>query len=1092
MKHFSYPSRLSFLFTLLSVIVASVVSAQDRTITGTVTAQENIEPIPGVNILVKGTTNGTVSDVDGNYRLTVDDAAETLVFSSIGFTTQEIPINGRTQIDLTLAASTQALDEVVVVGYGEQSRETLTSSVSKLDTKTLENVPFANASTALQGTISGVRVQQTSGQPGAVPRVILRGGASINDPDGATPLYIVDGVQRQDLAGVNAANIESIQVLKDAAATAIYGARASNGVVIVETKKGEVGQTQVTYNTSLGIAQLRKGYPVLSARDYINYYRVGAAASAAAKQGIFNPGDNYQGFAEETGFGSEAWGWGTGNDLTDETFFTTQYLTPENEYKLNEGWESMPDPLFPSRTLIFKETNWQDVLFRTGFTQDHNLSVSGGAENATFRLGAGFMDQNGIAILTDYQRFTGDLDGRVNLSDQVAVYGGLNYSQESDNEVFNNSFLFERSIITTPVTKYRFEDGSLAPGTTRSLGNPAYHQSRTQDDNLRSNLTLRGGLDVTLLPGLTFKPSASLFVRNIEKHEFLQSYNDGTRGAIRIDRPATAFFSKFQQKEFNAVLNYQATFGNAHNLDATAGFSYLDRDYTEIEARGRGAATDKIRTLNASAEPVGVSSLMSERRIIGYFSRITYDYDLRYLLTFTSRYDGATNLGAENKWGFFPAISAGWNVHNEDFWDDPAQISRLKIRASYGTSGNLGSLTDFESGDLNDYQAQGEYSVEGSYNGEAAIEYSELANQNLRWEESTTLDIGLDAGFLDNRIYLIADYYRRVTDNLITTLSLPASTGFRSVLTNLGSLENKGVELEVGATVVSTNAFRWNVAFNVANVQTKILKLPDNQNENNRIEGFNVYDSELGDYTWKGGLQEGGRIGDFYAYEQTGVYATQEEADAGPINTMRLSGVSENYAGDAAFLDTDGNGEIDPRDRVYQGNQYPVWTGGFSTTASYKGLSLYVRADYATGHTIMNYVRTSTNGAYVDGINSTTDILRSWKKPGDQTDIPKFYTADQQVRGNTWMGDSRRIGSGNSIFYEKGDFLALREVTLSYNPPASLYEAWGILSNLRVNLTANNLGYLTNYLGLNPEEGGWDRGRYPLPRQITLGINASF
>ena len=1084
MKYCVTSQRFSALLILWGLLITPWAYSQDMTIRGTVISQEDNEPIPGVNILVKGTTNGTVTDVEGNYSLTVGDDAEILVFSSVGFTTEEVSIGSQNVIDITLSSDVQSLDEIVVVGYGEQSRETLTSAVSKLDTKTLENVPFANAATALQGTISGVRVQQTSGQPGAAPRVILRGGASINNPNGATPLYIVDGVQRQDLAGINATNIESMQVLKDAAATAIYGARAANGVVIVETKKGKAGQTQVTYNTSIGIAQLRRKYPVLNARDYVYYHRLGAAATAAAGQGIYNPGDNYQGFAEETGFGSDSWGWGTGNDLTDETFYTTQYLTPENEYKLNEGWETMPDPLFPSRTLIFKGTDWQDVLFRTGFTQDHNISISGGAEKATFRLGAGFMDQNGIAIMTDYQRFTGDLDGRIELSDDISFFGGLNYSQESDNQVFSNNFLFERSIFSAPVTKYSFEDGSLAPGTTRSLGNPVYHMSRNQNENLRSNLTLRGGMDINILPGLSFRPSASLFVRNVEEHAFLKSYNDGTRGDIITERPASALFSKWQQKEFNAVLNYQGTFGDSHNLDATVGFSYLDRDATEIEAEGRRAATDKIPTLNASGEPVSVFSLMREQRIIGYFSRITYDYDLRYLLTFTSRYDGATNLGAENKWGFFPAISAGWNVHNEDFWNNPARVSRLKVRASYGTSGNLGNLGD--------YQAQGEYSVGGSYNGEAAIEYSELENQELRWEESTTFDIGLDAGLFDNRISLIFDYYRRVTDNLITTLSLPASTGFANVLTNLGSLENKGVELELGVNIINTNNFRWNVSFNASKVQNKILKLPENQNENNRIGGFYVYDTELGDYTWKGGLQEGGRIGDLFAYEQTGVYATQEEADAGPINTMRLSNVPENYAGDAAFLDKDGNGEIDPRDRVYQGNMFPVWTGGFSTTASYKGLSLYVRMDYATGHTIMNYVRTSTNGVYAQGLNTTTDILNAWQNPGDQTGVAKFYIFDQINRGNTWMGDSRGNGAGNSFYHEKGDYLAFREVSLSYKAPASLYQTLGFLNNLRLNLTANNLGYLTDYFGLHPEEGGRDRGRYPLPRQITLGINASF
>jgi len=1074
-----------FAFFLFSCFLySSLVYAQSRNVSGTVTSDEDGEAVPGVNILLKGTATGTITDVDGNYSLSVPSDESILVFSAVGFLTEEITVGPRTTVDVVLELDIATLGEIVVVGYGEQSREKLTSSVSKLDTKVLENVQFGNAATAMQGTVSGVRVQQTTGQPGASPRVIMRGGASINDPNGAQPLYIVDGVQRLDLNGINTSNIESMQVLKDAAATAIYGARAANGVVIVETKSGVEGQTQVTYKTSLGIAQLREKFPVLNARDYIYYHRIGAAASAAAQDGIYNPGDNYQQYASENDFGGDAQPWGTGNDLTNETFYTTQYLTPENEYKLNEGWETLEDPLFPSRTIIFKGTDWQDVLFRTGFTQDHNVSVTGGSDKATFRLGAGYMDQDGVAIMTDYQRFTGDLDGRIQFTDNIAFFAGLNYSQERDNEVFSNNALFERSITTAPTTKYYFEDGTMAPGTTQSLGNPEYHMSRYQNDNKRNYLTLRGGVEIDILPGLSFKPAASLFVRNIEEHEFLMSYNNGTRGGIITDRPASAYDATWEQKEFDGVLNYQKEFNNSHNLDITAGFSYFDRDNTIIDASGRRAATDKIPTLNASAEPVSVFSSMSEQKIIGYFGRINYDYKLRYLLTFTSRYDGATNLGEEYKWGFFPAISGGWNVHNEDFWNNPARINRLKFRVSYGTSGNLGNLSD--------YQAQGEYSVGGSYNGEAAIEYSELANQNLQWEESTTFDVGIDAGLFNNRIAIIFDYYRRVTDNLITTLSLPASTGFSNILTNLGTLENRGVELELSANIINTNNFTWNVSLNAARNENEILDLPENQNENNRVGGFYVYDTELGDYTWKGGLQEGGKMGDMFAYEQTGVFATQEEADAGPLNTMRLRFGPENYAGDAGFLDTDGNGMIEPTDRVYQGNEFPVWTGGVSTTVSYKGLSLYVRMDYATGHTIMNYVRASTNGVYAGGLNSTTDLMNAWQSPGDQTDMPKFYMTDQIIRGNTWMGDSRRNGGGNSFYFEKGNYLALREISLSYMPPESLYHAVGFLKSLRVNLAANNLGYVTNYFGLNPEEGGWDRGRYPLPRQITLGLNVTF
>lgn len=1081
-------SLIKLIFIVLSIQSAihgkTFAQQTEISISGQVTNSEDEEGVPGVSIVGEGTTIGTVTDVEGNYSLNIPSNVTTLVFSSIGFETREVSINSQNIINVALSPDVQALGEVVVVGYGEQSRETLTSSVSVLDTKVLENVPFGNAATALQGTVSGIRVQQTSGQPGAAPQVIMRGGASINNPEGATPLYIVDGVQRQDLEGINTANIKSMQVLKDASATAIYGARAANGVVIVETKKGAEGQTNITYNSSFGITQLREKFPVLNAREAIYYHRLGAAATAAAAEGIFNPEDNFQRFANETGFGNEPWAWGTGNDLTNETFFTTQRLTPENEHKLNEGWESMPDPLYPSETIIFKNTDWQDVTFRTGFTQNHNISVSGGSDVATFRLGAGIMDQEGIAIMTNYQRFTTDLDGRIELSDNISFFGGLNFSQEGDNEVFSNQNIFERSITMHPAAKYLFEDGTLAPGVTSSLGNTEYHLARRQNENSRSNLTLRGGMDFKILPGLSFRPTASLFVRNIEEHGFIKSFHNGTRGDLNTNRNADAFYSKWQQKEFSGVLHYQGNFADVHNLDATIGSSYLNTGYSDIIAEGRRAATDKIPTLNASAEPVSVSSQMREQKIIGHFARISYDYNLKYLLTFTGRYDGATNLGDENKWGFFPAISAGWNVHNENFWNNPAQISRLKLRSSYGTSGNLGNLGY--------YQAQGEYSVGGSYRGGAAIVYSDLANPALRWEESTTLDLGLDAGLFDNKVSLVFNYYRRVTDNLITTLSLPESTGFSNILTNLGSLENKGVELELSTNIINTGNFRWNISFNASRNQNEILKLPTNRNENNRIGGFFVYDTESGEYTWKGGLQEGGEMGEMYAYQQTGVFATQEEAVAGPLNTMRLLYGPENYAGDAAFFDKDGNGEIDPRDRVYMGNEFPDWTGGLSTSLSFKGLSLYVRMDYATGHTIMNYVRSSINGVYADGLNSTTDLLRSWQNTGDQTDIARFYLKDQQNRGNTWMGDSRNNGGGNSIYYEKGDYLALREVSLSYVAPESLYQALEFLTNLRVNITANNLGYVTNYNGLAPELGGWDRGRYPLPREIILGINASF
>ena len=881
----------------------------------------------------------------------------------------------------------------------------------------------------------------------------------------------MDGVIREDMVGINPSDIESMQVLKDAAATAIYGARASNGVVIITTKKGKAGESRINYRYSLGVSQLREKYDVLSARDYIFYGRLSVAAI----------GEKHP---ERLTWLDASHGQGIGNDLTNNTAFTPQYLTPENEYKLNEGWQSMPDPLDPSKTIIFDETDWQDVLFSTGVTHDHYLSFSGGTEKATINLGVGYTDVEGVAIQTNYRRFTANLNGKLQVKEHIYVFGGLNLSRATSHAVYSENNLFERAIALPPTAKYRYEDGTLAPGNNKSLGNPEYHLSRLNNKNKLSLFTVTGGANWELLPGLNFEATTSLFYKVGDTTSFQQSYYN-TPTQFIDSRDASGLSATWDQQQIDATLGYEKSIDNAHHFQAKIGISYFHRENDVLSAQGRGAATDLIPTINASAEPVSVFSFASKQVILGYFGRVIYDYQQKYLFTLNARYDGASNLGNENKWGVFPGVSAGWNLHNEAFWNNPARMSRLKLRASYGVNGNLGNLSDF--------QAQGRYAVGNRYQGIAAVEYAELANQELQWEQSKTFDIGFDVGFLNNRIYTLFDYYRRITDNLITTLALPQLTGFTSILTNLGSLQNQGIEIEVGATLLNANNFTWDVSFNAARNENEILKLPENENENNRIGGYNVYDPAVGDYVWKGGLQEGGQVGDLFGYQYLSVYATDAEAAEGPVDQLVAGADKTKFGGDVAWLDLDNNGEIDLRDRVKMGNIYPTWTGGFSTTAAYKGLGLYARFDYTTGHTIYNYVRANMNGQFVGDVNATTDVLRSWIAQGDETDIPRYYWADQAAQANYWRGDPRSLsnGAGSSMNYERGDYLALREITLSYTAPAAWLEAIGIES-LRFNVTGSNLKYFTNYQGLSPEEGGMDRGRYPVPRGLLFGVNASF
>jgi TonB-linked SusC/RagA family outer membrane protein len=1025
--------------------------------------------LPGVNILVKGTTLGTVTDADGKFIVNVPDNDAVLIFSFIGYSPQEVSVGGRNAVDVTLLEDTRQLEEVVVIGYGEQSRETLTTSVSKLDNKVLENVTYANSASALQGTVSGLRVQSTSGQPGATPRIILRGGTSINNPNGSTPLYVIDGVIRDDMDHINARDIESIQVLKDAASTSIYGSRASNGVIIVQTKSGKSGPTRVSYSYNLTTSDVGQLYDLADAKDFIHFMRLGIAASGVKAPSVLS-------------FLTQANAGGTGNDLTDKTGFTTMYLTPDNQHLLDRPadewgakWETMPDPLDPSKELIFKGTDFQKTIFRRSYSHDHHISVNGGTDKAAFNVGLGYLNNQGIAINTDYKRISLNLNGEVKANDKLSFFGRVTFANVTDAQVPNVGVVFKNNINTAQTSKYNFEDGSLAPGRLFTNGNPAYYISRYDASRERDNYMISLGSTWQIAPGLTFRPQISTVKNDFYSRNFLKSYLNGA-GVLTETREATASQSANTRHQADAVLNYFKTFGVKHNFDATAGFSYNREKTRSVSATGRDAATDLIPTVNASATPWNVGGSESELLLYGYFGRITYDYDQKYLVSLSSRYDGASNLGESYKWGFFPGVSLGWNLHREEFWNMFREdLVTLKLRTSYGVNGNISGLGP--------YQAQGVYAVGDRYFGDAAIYNTALANSELQWEQSKTMNFGLDLGLFNSRVSAIVDVYRRVTDNLLTNLALPRTTGFTSILTNLGSLENKGFEIELGAQILpSASAFQWNASFNASLVKTKILELPDNGIENNRIGGFFIWDEKIGDYAWKGGLQEGGAIGEQFAYKQLSIYATDQEAAEGPTDALVVGTDKTKHGGDVNWLDADASGTIDDKDRVAMGNIYPKWTGGFSNSFSFKNFGLIVRMDYTVGHVIYNETAARVLGNF-SGQNAISEaVTRSWQNQGDVTDIPRYYWADQNQKQNLWRG--------NSQFYEAGDFLCLREITLSYNLSDALSDRLK-LNNLKVHVTGNNLHYFTKFSGLNPEEGGTDNGRFPMPRNITFGVQIS-
>ena len=1037
-----------------------------RTITGSVHDGYG-EPLPGVTIQVKGTSAGTITDIDGNFSFSVPANSQRLVFSYLGMKTREVEITGPV-MHVIMEEDAAQLEEVVVIGYGSQSREKLTTSVTKLDNETLKNVPYANVGSALQGTLSGVRVQSVSGQPGDQPRIIIRGGTSIDNPNGAAPLYIIDGIIRPQMMHLASEDIESIQVLKDAAATSIYGARGSNGVVIITTKAGKAGKAKIEYRYNLTISDVGKQYDFAGAEDFLTVLRRSMLSPAKFDQSA------YQRLGLPIGYG-------TGNNLENNTAFSTQYLTDANKHKLNEGWKSMPDPADPSKTLIYSDTDYQDVTYRTGFSHNHHAEFSGGTDKATFNAGLGYLTNKGTVINTGYKRYSFNLTGSLQARDNLKVNARAMFSNsELNGSPLGADNAFYRSPGAPPTTKFRFEDGSLAPGQYRYLGNNAYHMYNVERGRSYDNLSLSVDADWKILPELSFRPMIAMLSINSHEYNFQPAFWDGPTN-YRTDREANAGYYGWKQYQADGVFNYIKSFAGKHNLNAMAGTSIFKRTQTKLEAAGKGASTDLVHTLNASSVPTRAWGEIKDHNMLGFFGRVVYDFEDRYILSLTARYDGSSNLGDDSKWGFFPGVSGGWHVDKENFWSSfmPDKLMRLKLRASYGVNGNISGLGE--------YQAQGEYGVGSKYLSSGGIVMTIMANETLAWEESKTFDIGTDIFLFDNRIGIVFDYFNRITDNLLARRALPHSTGMNNILTNLGRLQNRGVELELTANVLPPSSpLQWKIGFNASKVTNKILKLPDNGEENNRQGGEFIWDAKLGTHTWQGGLQEGGRMGDLFAYKMIGVYATDAEAQAAgqPIDNVITHPDKTKYGGDAIWQDTDGNGIIDSKDRVYVGNIYPDWTGGFSTSLAYKDFDLYCRFDFTTGHTIYNFAKGFLDYNWQGDNNTTMDIVKyAWKEQGDIAKMPRHY----------WHGDRGQQNAirGSSLYHEKGDFLAVRELSLSYTVPRELVNKTR-LGGLRFTVTGNNLHYFTNYKGLNPEDGGTDGGRYAMPRNIIFSANVSF
>ena len=992
----------------------------------------------------------------------------------------------------------ELLDEVVVVGYGvKQKRSTMTTAISKMDQKVLQNAALSNAAQALQGTVSGLRVTNTSGAPGSAPTIVLRGGAGIESA--GSPLVVVDGVVRS-MSDINPSDIESIQVLKDAASTAIYGARANNGVILVQTKKGKAGHTQVSYKFKGGMNFARKGYEYMDAENYIRFGRLGRMYSGGSITDI----DNTRGYGAVYG-------------ANNPEQYSIRYLDG-NENLLQEGWKQMTDPV-TGRQIVFKDygTTLRDEVYKDpAFTQDHYLSFNGGSEKGTFAASLGYYSEDGTVKGTEYRRFSGTLNGNYKVLPILNIKGGVSFSTSTAPELYYDDMadLFERMQSMEPTWKPFFDDGSPNYGYGKRDGNPLYWLDKLTNKNNTRKTTLNIGADLELVKDKLFlRENSSIYYEDYTRELFDKEYRDYWN--VNTERKASFAYQRTIQQQHSVQLEYTDTFKENHNFSAMLGGEYFENQYTEYSGSGQGAPFDDIPTINASGnENMTAYSYREGYRIASFFGRVTYDYKRRYLFTAVARYDGISRL-SDNRWGFFPGVSAGWNIHEETFFHNSPianVVSTLKPRISYGINGNVSGISNYDV-----YGLYGQASGTHPYNGVNGILNTAVINSQLRWEKSKSFEAGLDLGFLNNRFNLILDYYNRTTSDLLTDVNLPGYTGFDSFKTNLGTLRNSGFEVEGNLNLITNpKGFNWNFSFNASYVFNKIVKLPDNGNENNRQGGSQVWDPASQQVIWVGGYQEGHTLGDIYAYQQ--VKILRDENEVAQLAGNRIDMIAGLYgpnvseadrqrygltkpieAGDVLWADLNGDNVIDQLDRVKVGNIYPKWTGGFSTTLSYKNVSLYGRFDFAVGHTILNMVAMRSIGQSVGFKNIIADGLDCWTAENPDTDLPKSYYDDSTNKKNIYRdtagSDITSVDNRSSRFYEKGDYLALRELTLSWKLPAKWISKIHI-TDASLYVTGQNLFYITGYSGTSPEAPlvypGVDTGRYPTPRTVLVGASVSF
>ena len=1043
------------LFIVCLLCSPSLVAQKTTRVTGQVTDQNGINLI-GVNVIIKNTTKGTITDINGHYELNVPSDG-TLKFSFIGYVDQGQKVNSLTEINVVLIEEAEDLDEIVVIGYGSMRKRDLTGSIASISSEKISERPYSNVLQSLSGQMPGVNITQNSGAPGMAPSIRIRGASSINS--GTSPLYVIDGIPIEDstptgngeygakelqynmnpLNTINPNDIASVEILKDAASAAIYGSRGANGVVLITTKQGQAGRTKLEASYEFGISKVANEVEMMNAPEFIEWtrhYRNNTWITECQK---------------------------SGKDPNKEPRPINRQVPP-----------MFDDPEWLER--IGTGTNWQDVLFHTAFTHNAQISVSGGTEKTQFLLSSSYLNSEGVVENTYYNRlnlrtniqhqFTKNLKIGANLSfahTKSQMFGANGKSDAVGFALQSNPIFPEVNEVGTYSHRdpnsiwYAFQPYSF------QLWHPYIFTRESENRKTGNNVLANVFAEYNIIPDLVFRSSIG---GNIDDLFYRDYRNTGQKYGHEQYRPAEA--NERTQNLYNWVwentLNYNKSFGN-HAITGLFGYTVQKQRVDNSQITGTGFPNDLVKTMNAATEYKNISSTRNEWSMISYIIRTTYAYQGKYLATGTIRADGCSRFGPNNRWGYFPSISVAWRLTEEKFMKNTLDwLNNLKLRISYGVTGN-NQIPNYGAIGLLDYDSY-------VFNGQliSGMYPSNFADKNLSWEKTGQINTGIDVSFFNNRLNLTLDYYYSKTKDLLLNVPIPAITGYTSTLTNIGELENQGIELQLSSQNL-IGEFKWNTDFNISKNRNKIRKLGNNDApiimSNNSC---NIL------------IEVGEPLGNYYGYQYDGVIMSESELYEYPV-------FAGSEVGDPKIADVNKDGKVDPNDRTIIGNYQPDFTWGLTNTFIYKGFDLSIMLTGSHGGEIMNQMsRFALTGRANRAVYKRASNF--WKSESDPGDGWHYKPRD---------GESSMQNQCSSYWVEDGSFVRIKNIRLGYTLPSVFTKKLGI-SSLKLYLNVENLHVFSDYTNYDPEASsfqtgvfsGFDYGAYPNPRIWTMGINFNF